>query len=129
MGTNVYWVEGDRRLHVGKFSVGWVFAMQVLPEEGLQSLEDWKERIEAGGRLENEYREGVPLSEFLAQVTERSWDRRWNNRPWLGYKNEREFHACNHSERGPNNLLRSKIDGKRCIGHGPMWDLIAGDFS
>lgn len=33
------------------------------------------------------------------------------------------------AELGPNNLLRSKIDGVHCIGHDGMCDLIIGDFS
>jgi hypothetical protein len=45
------------------------------------------------------------------------------------YKSEAEFHRANQSERGPNNLLRSKIDGVHCVGHDGMCDLIAGDFS
>lgn len=47
-----------------------------------------------------------------------------------GYINEEDFHKCNQSERGPNGLLRHKIDGKHCISHGQgTWDCIVGEFS
>jgi hypothetical protein len=36
----------------------------------------------------------------------------------------------NYSERGPNFLLRHRVNGRHCIGHGPgTYDYIAGEFS
>ena len=41
-----------------------------------------------------------------------------------------EWFMQNNAEHGPNGLVRSKIDGHHCIGHGAgTWDLEVGDFS
>ena len=36
----------------------------------------------------------------------------------------------NYAEPGPNGLVRAKINGVHCIGHGEgTWDYITGEFS
>lgn len=146
MGTNFYWLAPEHapcphcgraadaeRLHIGKSSAGWVFALHVIPESGIHGLGDWRKRFEIPGSVVvNEYGESVPLEELLHTITERQ-GRPWNTREsaWYGYDSEEEFHRANGSERGPNGLLQSKIDGRRCIGHGHdgTYDLRTGEFS
>lgn len=49
MGTNYYLEPPPRepnkpagaRLHIGKVTAGWAFALHVIPDEGLNDLSDW----------------------------------------------------------------------------------------
>lgn len=138
MGTNFY-LEYDpcatcghavERLHIGKSSAGWCFALHVTDE--IKSLDDWKAQWAKGGTIHNEYNEAVSVDEMLRTIMDRGPGREWGERsyPMMGYLNEDDFHRRNESERGPNNLLRHKIDGRHCVGHGDgTWDYIRGDFS
>jgi hypothetical protein len=138
MGTN-YYVElekcpccghSKKRLHLGKLSAGWVFALQVLPDEGLSHLCDWSNLItQTRAAIVDEYGEAQDWPTLLHQFRTRRWERPWEPGAHSGYTSEAEFHRTNHSMRGPNNLLRSQIDGVHCVGHDGMFDLIVGDFS
>ena len=66
---------------------------------------------------------------MLAIITERSWKRKkFKADGW--YSSQADFHEKNHSEDGPNGLLRHKIDGTHCIGHGEgTYDYTIGEFS
>ena len=151
MGTNFYFLQGGlepcptcghqeepERLHIGKSSRGWCFSLHVIPDKGLNSLEDWKDLFwGVSGRIENEYGEPLSAMQMLGLITERGIDKEWGERWWdysfLGrqspYTSEADFHQKNGSERGPNNLLRHRIS-QHCIGHGEgTWDLIPGKFS
>ena len=138
MGLN-YYVElekcpccghAKRRLHLGKMSSGWVFALHVIPEEGLGSLYDWDQFlvqtraaiIDEGGRV-------VDWPTLWRQIKTRRWEEPWASGVYPCYRSEEEFLQMNQAERGPNNLLRSKIDGIHCVGYDSMCDLIVGDFS
>ena len=47
-----------------------------------------------------------------------------------GYDSWEEFHRRNNSEIGPNGLLRHKVTGNHCVGHGDgTYDYIKGVFS
>lgn len=140
------------RIHLGKSSAGWCFSLHVYPEseEGIPFLYSYKgvERwlqgeVSRGGQIRDEYGTLITVENFHRIVTERSWDRDWDSDWWApvhnflgvpgftlpGYKSEKEFHRSNNSERGPNNLLRHKVDGVHCIAHGSgTWDCIVGDF-
>ena len=37
-----------KRLHIGKSSYGWAFSLHIIPHEGLNSLDDWRERWKTG---------------------------------------------------------------------------------
>lgn len=152
MGTNHYFIRGGtepcptcghaeppEKLHIGKSSAGWCYSLQVLPDEGLNSLSDWLVLFNSGtAKIEDEY--GAPLEpwEMVKIITKRGslkeWDHdRWWNYSILGrpspYSSEADFHNRNYSLRGPNGLLRRRID-QHCVGHGEgTWDLIPGDFS
>jgi hypothetical protein len=146
MGTNYYlrqpkgeacphcgrFDEGEK-LHIGKSSFGWCFALHVIPSEGLNDLDDWRMRWRSGV-IENEYGERLMPEAMDAVITKRGngkycHDGHWDAKSWLGYRDEDHFHASNHSERGPKGLLRHKI-GRYCVKHGEgTWDCLPGEFS
>lgn len=130
MGTNYYLEERPpcsecgrefEQLHIGKSSAGWCFSLHVIPEQGLNSLEDWRERwTRPGARIVNEYGDLVDAGAMLVTIAQRE---RWGP-PW-----EPDALAENSAVPGPRGLARSRIEGS-CIGHGDgTWDLILGDFS
>ena len=111
MGTN-YYLEGKKPcphcgrgyadLHIGKSSGGWTFALHVYPENGINTLEDWKPLLR-GGKIKDEYGRDVTFTDMLATITKRSH---------------------------PQGLKRDTIDGDRCVGHGDgTYDYCTGDFS
>ena len=103
-------------LHIGKSSAGWCFALHVIPEEGINDLEDWRALwLQPGARIEDEYGDPVNADMIEGVITERV--------------TEQHFHRKNHSQRGPNWLLRHAI-GNGCVKHGDgTWDCVEGDFS
>jgi hypothetical protein len=155
MGTNYYlrFQECEhcghtpQEVHLGKSSLGWTFGLHIIPEceiIDLPSMEKWvKEKLATSQAcICNEY--GITLSwqDFLEIVTIRSCPRiikdGWNSRWWdygiglgrLSYSSETDFHRKNSSTRGPSGLLRHRIDGYHCVGHGAgTWDLCIGEFS
>lgn len=140
MGTNYYLStqkpcshcgrEYDR-LHIGKSSGGWCFALHVMPDDGINGLDDWQRLwSQPGATIRDEYGTEIGKVEMLSRITMRDgakdWDGEWW-RPW--YRSEQEFHDRNSSERGPRGLLRHRI-GPHCIAHGDgTWDCIVGEFS
>lgn len=144
MGTNFYlvlradlptWVEPPR-LHIGKSSVGWCFAMRVYPDDDGRpsNFAEWMTLLEhevgsGRARIEDEYGSDHSFEEMRARITDRSFSRVAPRDPPAHYPTWADFHEQNHSEPGPNGLMRARIDGKHCIGHGPgTWDYIVGEF-
>lgn len=136
MGTN-YYVQPKpceccgrtgEQVHIGKSSSGWVFGLHVIPELGLNDLANW-ETYWQDKQIVNEYGEVIEPSKMHSIIAERAREGRREANPW-GYSSWEQFHQQNHSVDGPNNLIRSRIDGGHCIGHGAgTWDLIVGEFS
>jgi hypothetical protein len=159
MGTNFFLEStaklptafGRPRLHIGKSSAGWCFALRVYPkflcdwpEDTLDgvSLDDhqpvnlgqWLGLMEAtaadgSARIVDDYGRVLSLMEIRSQIMDRSWPRKaeYPNTLWVS---EAEFHRTNQSAPGPNGLVRHQIDGRHCIAHGDgTWDLIVGEFS
>lgn len=140
MGTNYYLHENtckhcgrsDERLHIGKSSAGWCFALRIHPDQGINDLPDWGERWNRG-IIKNEYGDVISPEDMLSAITERESpmpfdDRLYGNGPFQ-YSCEADMLARNFAERGPNNLLRHRIS-RDVVGHGSgTWDLIEGDFS
>ena len=134
MGTNYYLLtdicphcgKEKERIHIGKSSAGWCFALHVIPGLNLNSLEDWRVRFSVlSNIIVDEYEHIISVEEMLHIITEREHP----TRDCFPYKNWTCFHFHNDSEFGPNGLVRSKISS-RCIGHGEgTWDLITGEFS
>lgn len=141
MGTNYYLHQKPaceccgrpfERLHIGKSSGGWCFSLHVMPEDDINTLDDWiKLWQQPGAYVLDKYGERVPLDQMLEIVTNRQRDTNWDDATWWKgwYRSEREFHEFNHSERGPRGLLRHRI-GAHCKAHGEgTWDYITGEFS
>jgi hypothetical protein len=139
MGTNYYLInESDKphcgtcgcfaRLHIGKSSAGWCFSLHVVPERGVNSLDDWRRKFaEPGKVIVSEYDKIVSAEEMLDCITNRNSLN--SGAVPFGYGSWAEFHADNDSEPGPRGLLRHRI-GPHCAGHGEgTWDLVAGEFS
>lgn len=114
MGTNYYLHEKPdcescgrsfEPIHIGKSIGGWCFSLHVMPEDGINTLDDWRALWgKPGSFVRNEYGEKVPIDELEGIIT----DRKWGDRP----------------------LRRHDLDGRHCIGHGPgTWDYIVGVFS
>ena len=125
--------DNDRELHIGKSSAGWCFSLHVMEDDedgDLNSWGDWQRLLAAPGvQIRDEYNRRIDLEQLRAIVEDRSWCKMGDSPP-DGYKSEAEFHRLNHSQPGPNNLLRYKVDGQHCVGHGEgTWDYIAGEFS
>lgn len=128
MGTNYYVEEQEpckccgrpyEDLHIGKSSGGWCFSLHVIPERGLNDLDDWINFLE-GKKIFNEYGEKILLANLISEITERSHP---------GGIDLTEY-MDKYTERGPNNLLRHRVDGKHCIRHGEgTWDYIIEEFS
>lgn len=125
MGTN-YYLEpeppcatcgrGYDRLHIGKSSAGWVFALHVIPEEGINDLIDWIARwLKPGAVIRDEYGTEIAPGEMLNRIVARTCNP--DGARWL------------HATKGPRGLARAQI-GHNVIGHGAgTWDLHTGEFS
>lgn len=140
MGTNYYFVnkkDRTKQLHIGKSSYGWCFSLHVWTDQEdpmkmyPRNWDDWLDMLHnrQDYQIENEEEQVVEFGDFVDNVENREHDMSWE-RFEEGYSSEKEFHEINNSERGPNNLLRHKIDGVHCIGHGEgTYDYITGEFS
>ena len=105
-------------LHIGKSSLGWTFSLHVIPEMGLTSWDAWLARLQAGGRILDEYDREIELSAFVAVVTER-----------IGPACLLDWARPIEAVPGPNNCIRHRVDGAYCVGHGEgTWDYVAGEF-
>lgn len=111
MGTNYYLHEKPdceccgrphEPLHIGKSSAGWNFLVHIMPEYGINRLDDWRARwSKPGTYIRNEYGDRVPIEVMESAVTQRAPD-----------------------------LKRTPWHDKNCYGYGEgTWDYITGDFS
>ena len=123
MGTNYYTIKRcghchhEERLHIGKSSAGWCFALNTNP--GIASLDDWRRKFaEDGITIEDEYGQTMTVHEMITEITERVGSgRKYSDFAGMGVQ-------------GPNGLRRSAVDGSHCIEHGPgTWDIMRGEFS
>jgi hypothetical protein len=139
MGTNYYLYKkvcdkcgrGDEPLHVGKSSGGWCFSLHVIPEEGINDLEDWEKLWnDPEITIKDEYGQILLKEAMKDLISGRSTKSgKFESNPF-GYDSWESFHRENHSEFGPKGLLRAKIENRHCIGHGKgTYDLILGEFS
>lgn len=114
MGTNYYLHQKPdceccgrpfEPLHIGKSSGGWCFSLHVMPDDNVNTLDDWRQLWgQEGAYIRNEYGEKVSITEMLHVIVNRRW---------------RDAEPQRH-----------EIDGIHCVGHGPgTWDYITGEFS
>jgi hypothetical protein len=130
-----------KKRHLGKSSAGWCYALHVYPEEGLHTLADVQlhicDVIGNGGHIENEYGDIVSVEDWVKCVTVRSAKHPVDYQRDLAeafghrrYQSVKHYLDAMQAVEGPNNLLRAKIDGRRCIGHGTgTWYYFINDFS
>ncbi len=139
MGTNYYLYEkgacptcGHTKepLHIGKSSAGWCFSLHIVPEDGISTLQDWMTRwSEPEAVIQDEYGDNIAPDEMIKTITDRGRESTWEQKPY-GYASWDAFHAANQSQEGPNGLLRHRIDGRHCLGHGEgSYDFMGGEFS
>lgn len=109
------------RKHIGKSSGGWCFTLHVIPEEGINDLDDWvKLWNKRGSYILDEYGDRVSKDMMLEIITDRAWKGHGGDTTWF---------ARNEAEPGPNGLVRHTI-GYGCVKHGAgTWDCVTGDFS
>lgn len=125
MGTNYYHKLNDGTTrHIGKSSGGWCFSLRVYPEHGLNTLRDWAKVLSAAGVpqpvVDSEGRLWT-AAELVDQIVNRSWSG--------GPPPQDMLDSDPDVILGPNGLVRNRIDGVRCVGHGAgTWDYIATDF-
>lgn len=90
MSTNYYVTVADtgEELHFGKSSAGWVFAVRVYPEQGLNTLYDWMTLLASPfNTVRDEYGSKVTVQELMNTVMNREWRLRGDelaNRKWRG---------------------------------------------
>lgn len=112
----------DEPLHIGKSSAGWCFSLHVIPDMGLNTLEDWQRRwVDLDVMIRDECGDPIEPGRMTEIVCDRTGSRSVNHPAW---------YAQNSAVPGPKGLARHAVDGVHCIGHGAgTWDLIAGEFS
>lgn len=130
--------DGIRGIHIGKSSMGWCFSLHVYPEYNINILEDWKNIInnDDEGLIVDENGDIISVDDLIEIITSRRKEltikESFNKiRDILGYySNYDDYMNKNSAVEGPNNLMRAKIDGIHCIGHGEgTYDYIVGEFS
>jgi hypothetical protein len=74
MGMNYYFVEGEKRLHIGKSSSGWYFLMHIYPH--IPNWDAWQNYIiqHRKGRIVCESGNECSLDQLTEQVEERKGD-------------------------------------------------------
>jgi hypothetical protein len=125
MGTNYYvWTNTRDEMHIGKSSMGWVFALRVYPELGINNLYDWLPiLLNPENKIRNEYSREVSSQEMLETIVLRSRDDsvRWSESEWI----------ANDAVPGPNNLVRHRQMteyGRMCTHGEGTWDYMNYEF-
>jgi hypothetical protein len=102
----------------------------VDPKKGIFDLGNLRKLFDdPENKIFGEYGAEISTPEMLSIITKREFCGSEDKGPGPPYSSWSEFHKQNGSEQGPNGLLRHKIDGSHCVGHGAgTWDLITGMF-
>jgi hypothetical protein len=103
MGTNYYWKKPfeQQKLHIGKSSYGWCFALHVIPELGINDLLNWIQLFaKSDSFIIDENKQLISAADMIEIIT------------------------CHDAK--SDKMCHMTSD---CIGHGGSWDLIIGDFS
>ena len=94
MGCNFYWIPQDKvcptcghnpseRLHIGKSSAGWVFALHVIPEKGINTLYDWiRTMITPESEIRDEYGTKHSVENMLGIIMGRAEGLQRDSRSW-----------------------------------------------
>ena len=109
------------KLHIGKSSAGWCFALCVHPEHGINSLADWRTVWEQPQvTIVDEYGDVWTVADLVDTITNREWrgihDARW----WLD----------NRAVDGPRGLARQTYHATPPPDPAnDTYTLISGEFS
>lgn len=118
MGTNYYLKIEDEKLHIGKSSAGWAFALRIYPDREIYDLQHWVKLFDYPYFIVDEYGRDISAVEMIDLITDREFP---TSRQW-----DAGVMARNCAIPGPNGLLRTT----RCAFHGKgTWDCIVEDFS
>ena len=107
-----------KKLHIGKSSAGWCFALHIIPERGINELSDWVRLFNESGTIEDEYGAAVAPPVMLNVITNRS--NAFAKNP------DAHFLRSNYATIGPNGLLRTIYKARPGDG---TYDLCKGEFS
>lgn len=146
MGTNYYLMTevqdgecvncgaphySEKGLHIGKSSSGWCFALMKYDHLNIKSLNHWRPLLsDSKNKILDEYGQKIENLEMLTIITERGRPSMNFEKIPSGYASWNDFHRINFSEFGPNGMLRHKIDGVFCVGHGVgTYDYMEREFS
>ena len=148
MGTNYYLhiKKPDQKVvtpmsfntyHIGKSSYGWAFSLHVDEYEGVNSLQDLKNKIlEAGENaiIQDEYENIFTLDELLSVILDRSWGNYCASEEVFKTSKhmfpDDSFTSTRHKIY--KSMRRHTIDGRFCVGWSSeeeTYDLIQGEFS
>lgn len=121
MGTNYYIAENPcetcgrkERLHIGKSSMGWVFSLHVMPDRGINALQDWLPLFEKN-KIVDEYGATISPFEMLRIIVGRGRP----DRP------DMDNVTAKYARLGPHNLL-APLSERFIEG---TWCHTEGDFS
>lgn len=82
MGTNYYAKTGkqitvtcdcgfehliDEELHIGKKSYGWKFTLHIIPEQGINELEDWRAILKTS-QIYDEYGREISYDDMIKRI-------------------------------------------------------------
>lgn len=137
MGTNYYLEEDgkhtchecgqprNKRIHIGKSSFGWTFALRRDEEEGLVDLESWVRRMCSPNikRIVDEYGKDVSLESMLVTIVGRYGLSVEKAAREMKQPEDRWFRS-NHARPGPLGLARD-ANGTDTIG---TWTMVDGEF-
>ena len=125
MGTNYYWqadavscltcghVEDPDRVHIGKSSAGWTFALCVYPEQGINGLADWEARW-TSGQIVDEYGGTIKPADMRKRIAEREPREVDRSVAPYGYSSWDEMLRRNHARLTPDGLLTGDGSYSRC---------------
>ena len=127
MGTNYYLRTGrkvkkicnlgcehtiEEELHIGKYSSGWKFCLHIIPENGINELEDWIPLLRSG-TIFNEYGMEISFEEMMSCIENpNTCHYRQSNEPYTSYDHTDNRYYCN----------------KDAIGKGGSYVLVKGEF-
>jgi len=125
MGTNYYWqadaaacetcghVDESERLHIGKSSAGWTFALCVYPEKGIDGLAGWETRW-TSGTIVDEDGDTITPAEMRERIADRTTREVDQSIAPHGYSSWTELLQRNHARLTPDGLLTGDGSYSRC---------------
>lgn len=125
-------VNGER--HIGKSSYGWHFSLHVIPEEGINTLADWKKLFyDDRYFIQDEYGDDITPNYMLEIIENRrrvKLDFPYTHYNGITYTSLEDYAIQNGLTIGYNNLFMHTIDDGHCVGNGDgPYDYITGGFS